>query len=71
MLGDKSNSFELSIVLRRKEETIIEPHLFDQSEFNASNQIAAEILKTGMEFKLSWFFDIMHRFSNHRNIQLQ
>jgi len=42
-----------SMILRRKNETIIEPHLFDQTEFNSSNPFANEILKTGLEIKLN------------------
>ena len=51
-----SNSFDTevkSMILRRKNETIIEPHLFDQKEFNHSNPLANEILKTGIEIKFN------------------
>lgn len=56
VLNNFSNSFDMevkSMTLRRKIETIIEPHLFDQTEFNASNPFAYEILKTGLEINLS------------------
>lgn len=56
VLHNFSNSFNIevkSMILRRKNETIIEPHLFDQTEFNSSNPFANEILKTGLEIKLN------------------
>lgn len=56
VLHNFSNSFDMeikSMILRRKNETIIEPHLFDQTEFNSSNPFANEILKTGLEIKLN------------------
>ena len=56
VLHNFSNSFDMeikSMILRRKNETIIEPHLFDQTEFNCSNPFANEILKTGLEIKLN------------------
>ena len=55
VLHNLSNSFDIevkSMILRRKNETIIEPHLFDQKEFNSSNPFSNEILKTGIEIKL-------------------
>jgi len=56
VLHNFSNSFDMevkSMVLRQKNETIIEPHLFDQLEFNSANPFANEILKTGFEIKLN------------------
>lgn len=56
VLENLSNAFDMeikSMILRRKNETIIEPHLFDQKEFNCSNPFADEILKTGIEIELS------------------
>ena len=56
VLHNFPNSFDMevkSMILRRKNETIIEPHLFDQTEFNSSNPFANEILKTGLEIKLN------------------
>jgi len=56
VLSKLSNSFDMevkSMVLRRKSETIVEPHLFDQNEFTSSNPFANEILKNGIEIKLN------------------
>jgi len=56
VLHNFPNSFDMevkSMILRRKNETIIEPHLFDQTEFNNSNPFANDILKTGLEIKLN------------------
>ena len=51
-----TDSFDMeikSMVVRQKEETIIEPHLFDKSEFNDSNPFVSEIIRTGFEIELN------------------
>ena len=56
VMNNLSNSFDMevkSMTLRRKMETIIEPHLFDKNEFNISHPFANEILKTGIEIKIT------------------
>jgi len=56
VLTKLSNPFEMevrSMILRRTEETIIEPHLFDQADFTPSNPFANEIMKTGIELRLN------------------
>ena len=56
VLNKLSNSFEMevkSMTLRRKSETIVEPHLFDQKDFNSANPFANEILNSGFEIKLN------------------
>lgn len=56
VLTKLSNPFEMevrSMILRRTEETIIEPHLFDQADFTPSNPFANEIMKTGIEIALN------------------
>jgi len=56
VLNKLSNSFDMevkSMILRRKNETIVEPHLFDQNEFTSSNPFANEILKNGIKIKLN------------------
>ena len=55
ILRGNSNSFDMevkSMVLRTANETIIEPHLFDQTDFTPANPFANEILKTGIELKI-------------------
>ena len=52
-----SNPFDMeikSMILRNSDETIIEPHLFDQTDFTPSNPFANEIMKTGIEIPLNW-----------------
>jgi uncharacterized protein len=49
---DFSDSFDMQVELmrlRRKFDTRIEPHPFRATDFNLSNPIANEILKTGIE----------------------
>jgi uncharacterized protein len=49
---DFPNSFDIQVDLmkiRRKFDTKIEPHPFRKSDFNVSNPIAHEILKSGLE----------------------
>jgi len=41
-----------SMILRTTNETIIEPHLFDQTDFTPANPFANEIIKTGIEIKI-------------------
>lgn len=56
VLKKLANPFEMevkSMVLRRTAETIIEPHLFDQTDFTPSNPFANEIMKTGIEIKVN------------------
>jgi predicted nucleotidyltransferase len=56
VLNKLSNPFEMevkSMILRRTDETIIEPHLFDQTDFAPSNPFASEIMKTGIEITLN------------------
>ena len=50
-----SNSFDMevkSMVLRRKDETILEPHLFSSDDFIPSNPIVHEILNSGIEIQV-------------------
>jgi predicted nucleotidyltransferase len=52
VLNKLSNPFEMevsSMILRSTDETIIELHLFDQTDFTPSNPFANEIMKTGIE----------------------
>lgn len=47
-----TDSFDMQVELmkiRRKFDTRIEPHPFRESEFNASNPLATEIMKNGLE----------------------
>ena len=47
-----SDSFDMQVQLmkmRRKFDTRIEPHPFEESDFNSSNPLAREILNTGFE----------------------
>ena len=56
VLNKLSNPFEMevkSMTLRSTNETIIEPHLFDQTDFIPSNPFANEIMKTGIEISLN------------------
>jgi predicted nucleotidyltransferase len=56
VLNKLSNPFEMevkSMTLRSTYETIIEPHLFDQTDFSPSNPFAYEIMKTGIEISLN------------------
>ena len=49
-----SDSFDLQVQLmkiRRKYDTRIEPHVFKAEEFNASNPMASEIIRTGIEIQ--------------------
>ncbi len=49
---DFPDSFDMQVdlmKLRRKFDTKIEPHPFRKVDFNVSNPIACEILKTGLE----------------------
>jgi len=55
VLNKLSNPFEMevrSMILRRTDETMIEPHLFDQTDFTPSNPFAHEIMQTGIELKI-------------------
>ena len=47
-----SDTFDMQVLLmklRRKFDNKIEPHVFRESDFNASNPVANEILKYGVE----------------------
>ena len=55
VINKLSNPFEMevkSMTLRRTDETIIEPHIFDLTDFCPSNPFAYEIMKTGIEIPL-------------------
>ncbi len=55
ILKGNSNSFDSevkSMILRTTNETIIEPHLFDQTDFTPANPFANEIIKIGIELKI-------------------
>ena len=52
VLDNLSNSFTMQIQLMklsRKFDTRIEPHPFDESDFNTSNPLANEILNKGIK----------------------
>ncbi len=52
ILNNLSNTFTMQVELMklgRKIDTRIEPHPFDESDFNASNPFANEILTKGIE----------------------
>lgn len=52
VLGNLTNSFTMQIELiklSRKFDTRIEPHPFDELDFNASNPIAHEIILNGIQ----------------------
>ena len=49
---DLPDSFDMQVQLmklRRKFDTRIEPHPFEESDFNLSNPLAIEILNTGVQ----------------------
>ncbi|MEA2043468.1 MAG: nucleotidyltransferase domain-containing protein [Bacteroidota bacterium] len=49
------NSFETEIklmTLRKKHETIIEPHIFDKDSFKKVNPFINEIINTGIQIKI-------------------
>ncbi len=49
---DLNDTFDMQVKLmklRRKFDTRIEPHAFRESDFELSNPLAKEILKTGLE----------------------
>jgi len=47
-LDDKIGMQVKLLLLRKKKETIIEPHPFDVSDFNKSNPFVNEIINTGV-----------------------
>ena len=52
VIGDLINKFEMQVklmVLRRKNESIIEPHPFSEEDFNSFYPFAEEIKKTGIK----------------------
>lgn len=52
VINNLLNSFTMQIELMklsRKFDTRIEPHPFDEADFNSSNPFANEILKTGIQ----------------------
>lgn len=54
VFGKVTDSFELQVQLmkiRRQYDTRIEPHVFTAEEFNPSNPMASEIIKTGIEIQ--------------------
>jgi len=49
------NKFEIEVklmTLRKNEETIIEPHVFQKDEFNRFNPLINEILNTGIQINI-------------------
>lgn len=54
VFGKVTDTFELQVQLmkiRRHYDTRIEPHVFKAEEFNPSNPMASEIIKTGIEIQ--------------------
>jgi uncharacterized protein len=52
VIGNLINKFEMQVklmVLRRKNESIIEPHPFSEEDFNSFYPFAEEIKKTGIK----------------------
>ncbi|RLD74322.1 MAG: nucleotidyltransferase domain-containing protein [Bacteroidetes bacterium] len=55
VLDKALNNFETEIklmTLRKKNETIIEPHIFDENDFTKINPFFNEIMKTGIQIKI-------------------
>ena len=52
VISNLPNTFDMQVQLmklRRKFDTRIEPHPFDETDFNTSNPFANEILRTGIQ----------------------
>ncbi len=52
VMNDLSNSFTMQVELMkigRKFDTRIEPHPFDEADFNSSHPFASQILSTGIQ----------------------
>ena len=54
VLNTSKKTFETEVklmTLREKNETIIEPHIFDKNSFSKTNPFIIEILKTGIKIR--------------------
>ncbi len=55
ILDKALNTFETEVklmTLRKGEETLIEPHIFDKDDFNIGNPLIEEIVNTGIKVSL-------------------